>query len=172
VIFGRLFGKKPAASEEALYAAIVAAARQEHFYAQWQVPDTLDGRFDMLSLHMFLVLDHLHKLGADAAPLAQALTDRFFADMDAALREVGVGDLTVGKKVRKMAEAFYGRATAYRAALSDADESALEVALQRNVYAAAQADAKPLANWVRTAHVAIGRHTLADLAAGRLSLAP
>ncbi len=96
--------RKPDASQ-VLYERIVAAARQEVFYAQWAVPDTVDGRFDMIALHLFLVLDRLKGEGPAVEAFRQVLTDTFFQDMDRSLREMGVGDISVGKKVRKMAEA-------------------------------------------------------------------
>jgi cytochrome b pre-mRNA-processing protein 3 len=108
----------------------VAAARHPLFYADWGVADTLDGRFDMISLHAFLVLDRLK--GTEQA-FRQDLVDEFFADMDRSLREMGVGDISVGKKVRKMAEVFYGRVAAYDQALASPD-GALEVAIARNVF--------------------------------------
>jgi cytochrome b pre-mRNA-processing protein 3 len=128
MILKRLF-QKPETDARRLYGAIVAAARQERFYADWGVPDTLDGRFDMICLHMYLALSTLR----GKEQLRQKLTDDFFADMDRSLREMGVGDLSVGKKVRKMAEAFYGRITAYEAAKDDPVE--LEKAIERNVLA-------------------------------------
>ena len=104
------------------------------FYADWGVPDTLDGRFDMISLHTFLVLDRLKGVEQD---FRQALVDELFADMDRSLREMGVGDLSVGKKVRKMAEVFYGRVAAYDKALAGPPD-ALESAIARNVFPDAQ----------------------------------
>jgi cytochrome b pre-mRNA-processing protein 3 len=108
----------------------VAAARHPLFYADWGVADTLDGRFDMISLHAFLVLDRLK--GTEQA-FRQDLVDELFADMDRSLREMGVGDISVGKKVRKMAEVFYGRLAAYDQALAG-PEGALEAAIARNVF--------------------------------------
>lgn len=149
MILKALFGRKPPDPSEALYAAIVAAARQEKFYADWGVPDTMDGRFDMQVLLMYLVLQRLGEFGAAAAPLRQALTDGFFAAMDAALREVGVGDLAVGKKVRKMAEAFFGRIKVYSAAQTRND---LRDALARNIYAGTDAaHVGDLATWTMQA---------------------
>jgi cytochrome b pre-mRNA-processing protein 3 len=130
MILKRLFRSKPQ-SERRCYEAIVAAARHPVFYADWGVPDTLDGRFDMISLHAFLVLDRLK--GTEAA-FRQGLVDELFADMDRSLREMGVGDISVGKKVRKMAEVFYGRVTAYDKALAGA-AGELEAAIARNVFA-------------------------------------
>ncbi len=168
MIFQRLFGRKKPDPCDALYGAIVAAARQEKFYAQWQVPDTMDGRFDMMTLHVFLVLDRLRGFGLEAEELRQALTDRFFAEMDSALREIGVGDLSVGKKVRKMAEAFFGRATAYTTSMANG-ETAMAEALARNVYAEADAFHAPaLSKWSLQARVVLATLPYAEFAAGRV----
>jgi cytochrome b pre-mRNA-processing protein 3 len=168
IVLKKLFARKKADPSEALYAAIVAAARQPRFYAGWGVPDTMDGRFDMLVLHMFLVLERLRG-DASTSDLQQALTDRFFAQMDAALREAGVGDLTVGKKVRKMAEAFYGRAKAYRTGLAQRDED-LAKALARNIYADADSShANSVAKWTRQAHAALARQQTAEIAKGSVT---
>jgi cytochrome b pre-mRNA-processing protein 3 len=172
VILQRLFGRKKPDISAALYASIVAAARQEKFYAQWRVPDTLDGRFDMLVLHVFLVLNRLKDFGAIAEPLRQALTDRFFADMDSNLREMGVGDLGVGKKVRKMAESFFGRVTAYDASLGKPGDE-LSQALVRNVFAGADATHAPaLANWTKAAHKILASQDLVSLSAGDVRFTP
>jgi cytochrome b pre-mRNA-processing protein 3 len=168
VIFKRLFGQRKPDPSEALYAAIVAAARQEKFYAEWQVPDTLDGRFDLMVLHMFLTLDRLRHFGAESEVLRQALTDRFFAAMDAALREVGVGDISVGKKVRKMAEAFFGRVAAYTAGM-EKSEAELSDALKRNIYADVDGrHAIDLARWVLQAKAILAKQELNDIAQGHV----
>lgn len=127
-------------SVRAVYGAIVAAARHPRFYAEWEVPDTVDGRYDMIVLHAILVLDRLAEGGEAAQAFAQGLTDEVFADMDRSLREMGVGDISVGKKVRRMAEVFYGRAHAYRTPLQAGDGRALSQVLLRNVYAGTAAD--------------------------------
>jgi cytochrome b pre-mRNA-processing protein 3 len=129
MILRNLFARKADAATR-LYGAIVAAARQEKFYSEMGVPDTLDGRFDMIVLHMFLVLDRLRG-GNDK--FRQQLTDVFFADLDRTLREMGVGDLSVSKKIRPMAEAFAGRIKAYALA-DERGETEILGALQRNVY--------------------------------------
>jgi cytochrome b pre-mRNA-processing protein 3 len=168
VIFQRLFGRKKLDPSDALYASIVAAARQEKFYANWLVPDTLDGRFEMMVLHVFLVLDRLRGFGSEADVLRQALTDRFFAEMDSALREVGVGDISVGKKVRKMAEAFYGRATAYTGGLAK-DEQVLAEALKRNIFPEGDAThVNKLAKWTSNARDVLSHLEYVDIAAGRV----
>jgi cytochrome b pre-mRNA-processing protein 3 len=166
VILKALFGRKPADPSEALYAAIVAAARQEKFYVAYGVPDTMDGRFDLQVLHMYLVLERLAEFGAETADVRQALTDRFFTAMDSALRETGVGDLAVGKKVRKMAEAFFGRMTAYR---TSTNEESLQQALTRNIYVDTDAaKAGALAHWTILARNALKPQTLADMIEGNV----
>jgi cytochrome b pre-mRNA-processing protein 3 len=125
----KLFARK-ADPAQRLYEAIVAAARQPPFFTDMKVPDTVDGRFEMIVLHLYLVLGRLK--GGQHDAMRQALTDTFFKDMDRSLREMGTGDLSVGKKVRKMAEAFFGRIKAYEDA---ADETALVKAIARNVFA-------------------------------------
>ena len=124
-------------SVRAVYGAIVAAARHPRFYAEWGIPDTVDGRYDMIVLHSVLVLDRLASGGKESQGFSQALTDEVFADMDRSLREMGVGDLSVGKKVRRMAEVFYGRAEAYAPPLRDGDVEALGRAIYRNIHAGA-----------------------------------
>lgn len=163
MIFRRLLGRGTPSAEN-LYGAIVTAARQPVFYDKWGVPDTVDGRFDMIVLHLFLVLDRLRGENAHAA-VAQAVTDTFFDDMDRSLREMGVGDLSVGKKVRKMAEAYYGRVAAYGKAIDSADGS-LERALTRNVFAGRTEGPGPaaLSAWVLAA-----RHKLRAQGADRIA---
>ncbi len=116
---------------EAIYGMIVTQAREPLFYRDLAVPDTLDGRFDLLVLHLWMVLRRL-KSTEGGAGVSQALFDRFCADMDANLREMGVGDLTVPKRMQAFGEAFYGRAAAYDLALTDGRE-ALAQALCRNI---------------------------------------
>jgi cytochrome b pre-mRNA-processing protein 3 len=159
--------RKPPAPERRVYEAIVAAARHPRPYAEWGVPDTVDGRFDMISLYLFLVLDRLK--GADAG-FRQRLTDAFFADMDRSLREMGVGDLSVAKKIRKMAEVFYGRVAAYDAALAQGPE-AMAAALARNVYAGAApaGAAEALATHAGGVRQFLSGQTPAAIAAGVLS---
>ena len=111
----------------ALYAAAVAAAREPWFYQALGVPDTLDGRFDMVALHAFLLIHRLQDAADPGPALAQAVFDAMFSDMDHNLREIGVSDLSVGKRMRAMWEAFHGRAKVYASAIEAADRAALEV---------------------------------------------
>jgi cytochrome b pre-mRNA-processing protein 3 len=135
-MFQRLFGRERQANRtitEALYAQIVAAARQTVFYSDWSVPDTPLGRFEMLSLHMFLFQHRLRGEGGAAAEVAQVLIDEFFMDVEHSLRELGIGDVGVPKRMKKLAKMFYGRTAAYDDALERADRDALAAALARNV---------------------------------------
>ena len=117
---------------EAIYGMIVAQAREPAFYASLHVRDTVEGRFDMLILHLWLVLRRLRSVKQENG-LSQALFDRFCADMDDNLREMGVGDLTVPKRMQAFGEAFYGRSSAYDLAF-EADGDELAQALSRNVF--------------------------------------
>jgi len=117
----------------ALYGALVAQARSAPFYADYRVPDTVEGRFELIVLHLVLLL---RRLGRDAAgrQFGQELFDAFCRDMDANLREMGVGDLAVPKKMQQFGEAFYGRQSVYVAALAAADPRDFERALARNIF--------------------------------------
>jgi cytochrome b pre-mRNA-processing protein 3 len=165
MIFHKLFGRKNSQTK-ALYDQIVAAARQPNFFEQFEIPDTLDGRFDALVLHLFLVL---HRLKAEPEKTKQDLIDYFFLDMDRNLREMGVGDVSVGKKVRKMAEAFYGRSLAYTAGLEQG-ENALNTVLQRNIYAGVEnPKSKNLAKWVRAANISLQNQAAIDVLNAKVS---
>jgi cytochrome b pre-mRNA-processing protein 3 len=116
---------------EAIYGMIVTQAREPLFYRDLGVPDTVNGRFDLLVLHLWMVLRRLKPIEGGGA-LSQALFDRFCDDMDANLREMGVGDLTVPKRMQAFGEAFYGRVAAYDLALADGREP-LAQALCKNI---------------------------------------
>lgn len=131
---------------------VVEQARRPAFYARLGVPDSLDGRFDMIVLHAALLVRRLRGEGADGTRLAQALFDEMFADMDRSLREMGVGDLGVGKRVKSMAKAFYGRAAAYEKGLVSEDGS-LAAALRRNLYGTVEATPPPEVLAAMTAYV-------------------
>jgi cytochrome b pre-mRNA-processing protein 3 len=129
--FRRLVADRP--QIVALYGSIVAQARQPAFYGALGVPDTLDGRFDMIVVHATLVMRRLRSVNATPYDVAQELLNYLFKDMDRSLREVGVGDMSIGKHVKKMAKAFYGRAEEYEKGL-DGSATALNDALIQNVY--------------------------------------
>ncbi|MCF8480156.1 MAG: ubiquinol-cytochrome C chaperone family protein [Rhodospirillum sp.] len=143
----------------ALYGALVSQARQPVFYEELGVPDTVDGRYDMLVVHLALILRRLSKgtpnkptdRRSPSARLAQELFDLMFKDMDRNLREMGVSDYKVGKEIKKMARAYYGRALSYETGFKD---GSLEKALTENVYRANDKEPEPrqitaLANYMR-----------------------
>ena len=119
-----------------LYGTIVAQARAAPFYRICGVPDTVNGRFEMVVLHAVLVLRRLESEPLPVRQIGQALFDCFCADMDGSLREMGIGDLAVPAKMQKIGEAFYGRQAAYGAALAADDPAPLVAALERNVFGA------------------------------------
>ena len=172
-LFG-LFGNRHERTGFELYGAAVRAAREAWFYTALGVPDTLDGRFDLVGVHVFLVIRRLRALPAPGPALAQSVFDAMFHDMDVNLREMGVGDLSVGKKVRAMWEAFHGRAVAYEAALAAADAAKLAVALRRNVWrdAGFEDESRRLAEIVLARDAALARQPLSDLVAGRVAFQP
>ena len=125
-----------------LYLTAVAQARHPVFYSDHGVPDSVDGRFELIVMHVFLLLRPLNRMSGSGAvtqmtkgagEIGQALFDTMFGDMDRSLREMGVSDIAVGKRVKYMAKAFYGRAAAYDEALAGSDEL-LGDALRRNVF--------------------------------------
>lgn len=156
-----------------LYRQIVAQARQPAFYLDHAVPDSLDGRFDMIVLHAFLTMRRLKRIpGLAAQRLSQQLFDLLFADMDSNLREIGVGDLGVGKRIKKMGQAFYGRVEAYEAGLSAATPHALTEALRRNLYGTVQVTdgvADAMAQYLRQADQTLVRLEDGDIMTGKLA---
>jgi cytochrome b pre-mRNA-processing protein 3 len=147
---------------ETIYGMIVAQAREPLFYQDLSVPDTVNGRFDMVLLHMWMVLRQMKRLGGDPG-LAQALFDRFCSDMDHNLRELGTGDLAVPKRMQEFGEAFYGRSAAYDLALAAGDEP-LAQALCKNIYNGQQIEqARRLAAYVGQAVAALAAMDRAKL---------
>lgn len=118
---------------EALHASIMAHALQPDFFGEGKTPDTFAGRFEIVSLHAAIVFRRLRELGDAGKELSQATFKELFSGFDDALREMGTGDLRVGKKVRQIGESFYGRAKAYDEALNSDDMQACAAALERNI---------------------------------------
>lgn len=118
-----------------LYGAVMAAARAEPLYRAYQVPDTFEGRFKSFTLHASLIARRLNSLPSPAPDLARDFVDRIFSEFDGMLREMGVGDLGVPKRIKQMAAAFLGRAGAYVDALQSEDHAVLKAVLIRNIYA-------------------------------------
>src|SRR5947209_9880511 len=146
--------RRPNPTIAILYGAIVTQARGRRFYEFYGVPDTVLGRFDLIVLHLVLLLRRLRAGDAAARALAQQVFDRFCRDMDHNLREMGISDQGVPRQMRRVGEAFYGRAQAYDAALAQQGGEALVETLIRNVYAEALdpvVGARRLAAYVRQA---------------------
>jgi cytochrome b pre-mRNA-processing protein 3 len=168
-----LFRREPRGPDtiSTLYGMIVAQARLPCFYRDYAVADTVNGRFDLIVLHLALVLD---RLAQDPAlqPLGQGIFDRFCQDMDHNLREMGIGDLKVPKQMRRVGEAYYGRSQAYRAAWAAKDNCALVETLERNIYGggspSAAATAPRLAAYMREALRDLGAQPSVSLAGGEL----
>jgi cytochrome b pre-mRNA-processing protein 3 len=167
-----LFRREPRGPDtiSTLYGMIVAQARLPCFYRDYAVADTVNGRFDLIVLHLALVLDRLAQDPALQA-LGQGIFDRFCQDMDHNLREMGIGDLKVPKQMRRLGEAYYGRSQAYRVAWAAKDDCALVETLERNIYGglpAASATAPRLAAYMREALRDLGAQPSASLAGGEL----
>ena len=166
----RLFGSRPAqAAAQALYANAVTQARSPALYADLGAPDTVEGRFELYTLHVMLLLDRLRGQGGAAGETSQALFDAYLRALDDALREMGVGDLSVGKRMRKLGEAFYGRAKSYEGAFAALpDVSPLVALLDRTVYAdAADKRGAGLAAYVLIQRDALKAQATEDFVAGR-----
>lgn len=152
------------------YRRVVEQARRPIFFTEYGVPDTLDGRFELVCLHAFLYLHRLKTEGPEAGRVCQSFFDRMFADFDRALREMGIGDLSVGKHIKRMARAFYGRIRAYEEGLAG-DDGALGAALARNVFGTVGVSmpfADLMAGYVRGAAKELRRQPVADLLVGRI----
>lgn len=144
MLLDRIFRPKPTVvAGRALYAACVDQSRTPRFYAELAVPDSVEGRFEIYTLHVVLIMDRLVNQGPEAAQTSQALFDAYVQALDDALREMGVGDLSVGKKMRRLGEAFFGRVKNYHAALAGLPETGdLQALVKRTVYA--EVDSPPL----------------------------
>jgi cytochrome b pre-mRNA-processing protein 3 len=135
-----------------IYGAVVTQARAPQFYADLGVPDTPSGRYEMVALHVFLVLERLRPVEDRASALPRMLVEAFVADMDDSLRELGTGDLAVPKKVRRAAAGLYERSQSYRTALAAPDDTALRALLIEHAYAGTvHPGADALARYVRNA---------------------
>jgi cytochrome b pre-mRNA-processing protein 3 len=165
----RLFKPRPAqAAGRALYAQTVTQSRCPALYAELGVPDTVEGRFELYSLHVYLLLERLKGQGGQAAETAQALFDTYLSALDNSLREMGVGDLSVGKKMRKLGEVFYGRVNGFEVALAELpDTGPLEALLGRTVFEGAETDKAPgLAAYMLRQRAALQALPLDRLCAG------
>lgn len=157
MIFSLLKRRKREQGIEPLYGAMMARALDPQLFTPGNVPDTFEGRFESVTLHAALVLRRLAVLPAPASDMAQELVDRIFDGVDSAMREVGISDVGVPKRIKNFAKGFYGRLNAYREALAEgAAPEALAEALSRNVLEGQPATAE-LQEYVRTtAHLLAG----------------
>lgn len=169
MVFG-FFRKRQNPAVDIVYNAVVDQARTPHFYSRLRVGDTIDCRFDMIVLHAFLVFYRLKGEGEAAAAFGQELFDRFFLDMDRNLREMGVGDVSVPKKIKKMASMFYGRAAAYSNALDEKDHDALVRAIERNLFTDVSDPmaAGAIAAYMEACVADLARQNADDILAGRI----
>lgn len=151
-----------------LYVAVVEQSRHPEFYLSYGVPDTVDGRFDMIAVHMFLASSRLKKDGShEALELLRSLSEAFFSDMDRSLREMGSTDTGVGKRIKKMSQAFYGRMLAYQTAAGDAGR--MQEALLRNLYRgdmAKLADARLMEAYIDMQRAFLGAQPVTQLLQG------
>lgn len=175
MIFG-LFRKKNnnQAIVDRQYAALTAAARMPDLYERLNVPDTVMGRFEMLSIAMILFFRRTRASATSGQEIAQEIVDAFFQDIDYSIRELGIGDNSVPKRMKKLAGMFYGRLEAYSKALDAGDAEALALALQRNIYpeAATPADMSGLAEWMMAAESHLSAVPEELLATGSATLPP
>lgn len=174
--FTRCFTDPADAPARALYLAATAQARDPAFYLRLAIPDTLDGRFELVALHVFLLLRRLKRQGPDAHRLGRRLMEVMVEDFDHTVRELGVGDTGVARRVKEMARGFAGRLAAYDAALDAAGDEALDAALDNNLYGTAP-DVPPAARaavlaYVRRETAAQAERPLGELLAGRAGFGP
>ncbi len=171
----RLFKKKNSnqAIVDRQYAALTSAARQPGFYLHMGVPDTVMGRFEMLSAVMILYFRRTRTSDTSGQEIAQEIVDAFFQDLDHSIRELGIGDQGVPKRMKKLAGMFYGRLESYAAALDGDDAQALAAALKRNIYPQADADTpdmEMLAQWMIMASASLVDQSEEIVATGTVTL--
>jgi cytochrome b pre-mRNA-processing protein 3 len=154
----------------AIYNAIVAQSRQPVFYADWGIADTVTGRFDMISLHMALLFRRLRAGSESDKAFSQAVFDLFFKDMDRSLREMGVTDIGIPKKIQKMGNIFFGLLAALNAAIDSGDKEALKAVLARNVYEQPTDEhVTALATYVLAQDQALVAQSASDITGGKLT---
>ena len=148
---------------ERLHDSIAALARRPVLFTRYGVADTFEGRFELLALHFALMLRRLGTLPEPAADVAQDLADLVFRRLDQGLREIGIGDVAVPRRMKVLARAFYGRANAYDKVFSSADPMLIADALRRNVFADGGGDAEGLAIWAARIEGTLGMLDLDDI---------
>lgn len=165
-----------------LYDSIVSQARQKAFYTDYNVPDTVEGRFEMMVLHLFLFVQRLKSEGLKDHKTGKRVLEIFFSEMDATLREMGIGDMGVPKKMRKISDSFYGRAYSYSEGLEADDKEQLKDAIERNIYAYYQGEDKiegnysdrnvsEMADYVIKSYKSVCKNDIEDLLGGTIHFA-
>jgi cytochrome b pre-mRNA-processing protein 3 len=175
MLLDRLFRPRPAlGAGRTLYARAVEQSRTPALYSEFGAPDTVEGRFEVYSLHVVLLLDRLRGHGEAATEVSQSLFDTYVKGLDHALREMGVGDLAVGRKMRKLGEAFYGRGKSYETAFAALpDTEALEALLTRTVYADAEVHpVRKLVDYILAQRATLADQPLERLLAGEVDWRP
>lgn len=171
MLLDRLFRPRPAlVAGRELYARVVEQSRRPGLYVALAAPDTVEGRFEVYTLHTVLLLERLRLQGDRASETSQALFDVYLKSLDDALREMGVGDLSVGKKMRRLGEAFYGRVKSYMTAMEALPDAApLEALLARTVYEGREdPPARAMVGYVLAQREALAGSPLEDLLAGEV----
>lgn len=163
-------------SVAAVYDAVMRQSRAPELYLHMAVPDTADGRYDLLAVHMHMVLRRIKDRNETAQRMGQKLFDTLFLDMDTQLREMGIGDMGIGKRIKKMAQGFFGRMKSFDEGLAVDDNGALMAALERNVYRHGVPDDATvlprLAAYVRAQHDNIAGQAIDDILAGSITFLP
>ena len=151
-LFGRT-QKKNAKIVNDSFEIVVSAARTPKLYRDFSIPDTPIGRFESLAAHLVLLLTRFETMGDKADALAVEITEQFFQDVDHSIRELGIGDAGVPKRMKKLASMFYGRMEAYQKPLKEGDEDALANALARNLFPTETSRGKPIEQSYNPQHI-------------------
>jgi len=168
-LFGLFRDKTPAYE---IYKHLVTAARNPVFYEDMMVKDTVDGRFDMILLHLFIVQQRLQKIQAMPKYLSRDVSEAMIADMDRSLREMGVGDMAVGKQVKAMATAWFGRNESYSKALGEPDSlAALSDVIQRNIFRGEEGKAQAIAAYTIASLELLSKTSDEDMVSAHFSFA-
>ena len=158
-----------------IYGSIVAQARSPYFYTGCEVPDTVEGRFEMLVLHMTLIINRLKNTEKNGQEIGRLISEAFIDDLDDSFREMGIGDLAVPKRMKTASEAYFGRLHAYGDALDHENLEELEQAIDRNFSQSANpasVNARTLAQYMMRTAKMLKEVNIEDLTAGRLSFSP
>lgn len=176
-MFGQLFSRKSKGMPKRdvpyeIYGSLVARARNPVLYRDLGVPDTINGRFDMMVLHVFLLSHRLKDAGEGCRELSQDIFDAFLLDMDRGLREEGVGDTSVPKKLKKMTEVYYGRLRAYEQPIEIGDKEQLMAVINRNIFTDEHNNscAQALAEYMTRLHAHIKELAVEDILKGEIAL--